>query len=380
MVTMATKKPCGCGAAAATTTPLSPASSPSSWSWGSSIAPSSRARRHKKKKRRRGRGGAAVAPARGSSIYKGVCRHISSGKYEAHLWDGRRRSTPQERKGGQVYLGSYDTEEAAARTYDLAALKYWGSDCGNLNFPAETYRQERERMQGVTREEYVAQLRRNSYGFARGVSRYRGVARHHQGGRWEARITCAAGGPSAYLGAFDTQEEAATAYDLAAVQIHGLAAVTNFDVDCYMSSDQETAARPPLCKAEPDQETAPPLLQPKDEPGSPEPEPEPPAAAVPVLRDDVDNVDRAVAEVLEALCMDRADFEARYSLARHRSDHDVRDLPRYMGFEDDIESVLFDHAPGTAPAEYVVPAASQANVVSCAAATVSSSRAPGRCW
>jgi hypothetical protein len=41
----------------------------------------------------------------------------------------------------------------------------------------ETYNQERERMQRVTRKEYLAQLKRNSCGFARGVSKYRGVAR-----------------------------------------------------------------------------------------------------------------------------------------------------------------------------------------------------------
>lgn len=31
-------------------------------------------------------------------------------------------------------VGAYDSEEAAARTYDLAALKYWGPDT-ILNFP-----------------------------------------------------------------------------------------------------------------------------------------------------------------------------------------------------------------------------------------------------
>ena len=42
----------------------------------------------------------------------------------------------------------------------------------------DTYKQERERMQRVTREEYLAQLRRNSIGFSRGASKYRGVARY----------------------------------------------------------------------------------------------------------------------------------------------------------------------------------------------------------
>ena len=33
-----------------------------------------------------------------------------------------------------VIAGAYDSEEAAAHTYDLAALKYWGPDT-ILNFP-----------------------------------------------------------------------------------------------------------------------------------------------------------------------------------------------------------------------------------------------------
>lgn len=32
------------------------------------------------------------------------------------------------------FLGAYDDEEAAARAYDLAAMKYWGQDT-ILNFP-----------------------------------------------------------------------------------------------------------------------------------------------------------------------------------------------------------------------------------------------------
>ncbi|EPS59668.1 hypothetical protein M569_15137, partial [Genlisea aurea] len=78
--------------------------------------------------------------------------------------------------------------------------------------------------------------RRKSSGFARGVSKYRGVARHHHNGRWEARIGRVFGNKYLYLGTYATQEEAAMAYDMAAIEYRGLNAVTNFDVNHYVAA------------------------------------------------------------------------------------------------------------------------------------------------
>lgn len=132
-----------------------------------------------------------------------------------------------------VYLGAYDDEEAAAHAYDLAALKYWGQDT-ILNFPLSTYENELKEMEGQSKEEYIGSLRRKSSGFSRGVSKYRGVARHHHNGRWEARIGRVLGNKYLYLGTYATQEEAATAYDMAAIEYRGLNAVTNFDLSRYI--------------------------------------------------------------------------------------------------------------------------------------------------
>ncbi|XVE83049.1 hypothetical protein DITRI_Ditri16bG0055900 [Diplodiscus trichospermus] len=174
-----------------------------------------------------------------TSIYRGVTRHRWTGRYEAHLWDNSCRREGQARKGRQ---GGYDKEEKAARAYDLAALKYWGPTA-TTNFPISNYSKELEEMKHMTKQEFIASLRRKSSGFSRGASIYRGVTRHHQQGRWQARIGRVAGNKDLYLGTFATEEEAAEAYDIAAIKFRGVNAVTNFEMNRY---DVEAIAKSSL--------------------------------------------------------------------------------------------------------------------------------------
>ncbi|GLJ50099.1 hypothetical protein SUGI_1065610 [Cryptomeria japonica] len=167
-----------------------------------------------------------------TSLYRGVTKHRWTGRFEAHLWDNSEKRAGQSRKGRQVYLGGYDTEEKAARAYDMASLKFWGRSTAT-NFPHAEYEKELEEMKFKSKYEYVTILRRKSSGFSRGASAYRGVTRHHQNGRWQARIGRVAGNKDLYLGTYATQEEAAEAYDIATIKYRGQNAVTNFDINRY---------------------------------------------------------------------------------------------------------------------------------------------------
>lgn len=158
---------------------------------------------------------------RSTSKFRGVTHHCRTGRWEAHIWED----------GKQVYLGGFDSEEQAALAYDIAAVKCRGNDAVT-NYPIANYAQELANLEQVTKDELVLSLRRQSKGFVKGTSKYRGVTRH-QKGKWEARIGQLVGKKYRYLGLFDSEEDAAAAYDREAVRQKGLDAITNFAITAY---------------------------------------------------------------------------------------------------------------------------------------------------
>ncbi|KAG0554750.1 hypothetical protein KC19_12G115300 [Ceratodon purpureus] len=175
----------------------------------------------------------ACVPGKRSSIYRGVTRHRWTGRYEAHLWDKNTWNEAQNKKGKQVYLGAYDDEEAAARAYDLAALKYWGP--GTLiNFPVTDYARDVEEMQAVSREEYLVSLRRKG-----SSTKQKAFTRHLSMRRWEDRLDRVLDHKYLLLGNNSSSnmslEDPAVAFDMQALEYRGINAASNLDLCRYIT-------------------------------------------------------------------------------------------------------------------------------------------------
>lgn len=163
-----------------------------------------------------------------STKYKGVTQHRRTGRYESHLWLNKR--------GRQMYVGSFDTPEYAAEAYDVAALKRKGLHA-KINYPLTKYVELLRYIDAITLEELVLVMRRQAPPVIRPLAEppgigFKGVAQKDSN-RFSAFIKLP--NQEIPLGEFDSAEEAARAYDRAVVQQLGPKAITNFPMHEYQS-------------------------------------------------------------------------------------------------------------------------------------------------
>ncbi|KAG1677932.1 hypothetical protein FOA52_001350 [Chlamydomonas sp. UWO 241] len=152
-----------------------------------------------------------------ASSFRGVM--LNGKNWAATLYDRDARSH-------LVHLGSFGSEEEAARSYDRASIVSRGAEA-KTNFPLTDYAQELSQLKKMTREEVVAHVRRGSSGFTKGV-------RQEKSGRWDAQAN--KGGRHTYLGMYDTEEDAARVFDFAVLLVRGKQAITNFDKGAYLGA------------------------------------------------------------------------------------------------------------------------------------------------
>ena len=132
--------------------------------------------------------GRSFADAALRSSYVGVHWHRNSGKWAAAI-----RATS---KHPQQHLGVFETQEAAAAVYDAASFALRGPG-QHPNFP------------GTKPAEQLIRLVKSRLTARTPTSAYTGVSR--DGGKWRAQI--AFGAKSLRLGSFDTEIQAAQAFD-----------------------------------------------------------------------------------------------------------------------------------------------------------------------
>ncbi|KAK6941868.1 AP2/ERF domain [Dillenia turbinata] len=121
--------------------------------------------------------------------YNGVTRR--RGRYQASIWGKLDENRPKK----SIYIGTFKDEVEAARAYDLVAIKFYGA-YACTNFPNLDYKDEVEKMKNMSIKDYLK--------------------------TW-----------SLHLGTFDSEEEAARAFDIGNLRFNGPYATTNFNIKEY---------------------------------------------------------------------------------------------------------------------------------------------------
>jgi hypothetical protein len=157
-----------------------------------------------------------------SSRYTGVFWSKASSSWEVSVWD------PQTKR--DRYVGTYGSEEDAARAYDCAAVQAHGPGV-QRNFPCEAISELPGGHFGASVLNYPGDdisERPVTVGGERKSSRYVGVFWERKSSSWKVSLRDPQTKRDRYVGAYASEEDAARAYDCAAVQAHGPAAKRNF--------------------------------------------------------------------------------------------------------------------------------------------------------
>jgi hypothetical protein len=147
-----------------------------------------------------------------------------------------------------VSVGYFETEEAAARAYDRAAIGLLGRDNANLqtNFALSDYNGEsipplsgktREEVKTTLKTERIRQAPRRRFTSRQRTSRFVGVGSSNRKNQWQARILVH--GKVTHLGYYETEEEAARVYDRVSIALHGQTGQTNFPISEYSPLELE---------------------------------------------------------------------------------------------------------------------------------------------
>ena len=132
---------------------------------------------------------AAKAAKAKKSAFTSVTQDRRTGRWRADIQHDKR----------QVYVGTFGSEEAAARARDRVAI-HLGRKTG-LNFPAADYKAEAEQLRRMDRQALLTQLRPD----VEGTSQYRGVSFNKSKGKWQTRIWDETG-KLLHLGSFQQEQ------------------------------------------------------------------------------------------------------------------------------------------------------------------------------